>query len=376
MGLFDWVGGQFIDVIEWTDDSHDTMVYRFERQGNEIKYGAKLTVRESQIAVFVNEGVIADIMQPGIYELETQNIPILTSLKHWDHAFNSPFKAEVYFVNTKRFTDLKWGTKNPIMVRDPEFAMVRLRAFGTYEMRISNPETFLKEIVGTDGHFTTDEVERQLTNLILSKFATILGKDSTPVLDLAGNYEIFGQFITEGMAPYFEEYGLELTKMLVENISLPPEVEQALDKRSSRAITGDLDEYLKYQTADAIATSAASGGGMAEMMGLGAGMGAGVGMGQAMAGMMGGIAQNNTQASSTPPPASPPPLPQSKKYFVALNGQQTGPFDEATITSKIMAQEITRDTLVWAEGMAGWMKAGEVLVSKFASTPPPMPPSL
>jgi len=197
MGLFDWISGQFIDVIEWTDSSNDTMVYRFNRQGNEIKYGAKLTVRESQVAVFVNEGEIADILEPGIYELETKNLPLLTTLQHWDHGFNSPFKAEVYFLNTKRFTNLKWGTKNPIMVRDPEFAMVRLRAYGTYEIRISNPEKFLKEIVGTDGHFTTDEIEGQLTNLIVSKLATVLGEDTTPVLDMARNYERFGDYITE-----------------------------------------------------------------------------------------------------------------------------------------------------------------------------------
>ena len=229
MGLFSWLFGQFIDVIEWTDNSQDTMVYRFNRQGNEIKYGAKLTVRESQMAVFVNEGVIADILGPGIYELETKNIPILTSLQHWDHGFNSPFKAEVYFISTKRFIDLKWGTKNPIMVRDPEFDMVRLRAFGTYEIRINDAKTFLNEIVGTDGHFTTDEVEAQLTNLIVSKFATIMGQDDTPALDLAANYEKFGTYITEHMAPSFTEYGLELTRMLVENISLPEEVEKAID---------------------------------------------------------------------------------------------------------------------------------------------------
>ena len=191
MGLFDWVFGQFIDVIEWTDNSHDTMVYRFPRHNNEIKYGAKLTVRESQMAIFVNEGVIADVLEPGIYELETKNLPIMSSLQHWDHAFNSPFKAEVYFVNTKRFTDLKWGTKNPIMVRDPEFSMVRLRAFGTYEIRIADPKQFMNEIVGTDNHFTVDEIDEQLSNLIISKFTTVLGESNIPVLDLASNYEHF-----------------------------------------------------------------------------------------------------------------------------------------------------------------------------------------
>ncbi|MFK5975517.1 MAG: SPFH domain-containing protein [Sulfurovum sp.] len=369
MGLFDFIGGQFIDVIDWTDDSSDTMVYRFERQGNEIKYGAKLTVRESQIAVFVNEGVIADIMTPGIYELETQNMPIMTSLKHWDHGFSSPFKAEVYFVSTKRFTNLKWGTKNPIMVRDPEFAMVRLRAFGTYEIRINNAEVFLKEIVGTDGHFTTDEVEAQLTNLILSKFATILGKDTTPVLDLAGNYEQFGSFITEQISPFFKEYGLELTKMLIENISLPPEVEKALDTRSSRAITGNLDDHLKYQSAEAMKNSSNNSGGMADMMGMGVAMA----MGQNMSNSMNNQnhQQNNSQNNSTPPP----PLPnQEKKYFVAINGASQGAFSLNEINSKISNSEIKRDTLVWADGMDGWSKAESVFSSSFGAMPPPLPP--
>lgn len=366
MGLFDFIGGQFIDVIDWTDDSNDTMVYRFERHGNEIKYGAKLTVRESQIAVFVNEGVIADIMTPGIYELETQNMPIMTSLKHWDHGFSSPFKAEVYFISTKRFTNLKWGTKNPIMVRDPEFAMVRLRAFGTYEIRIDNPEIFLKEIVGTDGHFTTDEVEAQLTNLILSKFATILGKDSTPVLDLAGNYEIFGSFITEKISPFFKEYGLELTKMLIENISLPPEVEKALDTRSSRAISGNLDDHLKYQSAEAMKNSSNNSGGMADMMGLGVAMA----MGQNMSNSMN---NNNNQNRGTGTP--PPPLPnQEPKYFVAINGASQGPFSISDINTKIASSVIARDTLVWADGMDGWSKAETVFADSFGSTPPPLPP--
>ncbi|HHS93592.1 MAG TPA: antifreeze protein, partial [Campylobacterales bacterium] len=277
MGLFDWIFGQFIDVIEWTDDSQDTMVYRFPRHNHEIKYGAKLTVRESQMAIFVNEGVIADVLEPGIYELETKNLPIMTSLEHWDHAFNSPFKAEVYFINTKRFTDLKWGTKNPIMVRDPEFSMVRLRAFGTYEIRIVDPKQFMNEIVGTDNHFTVDEIDDQLTNLIISKFTTVIGESDIPILDMASNYEKFSEYILEKIAPYFGEYGLSLTKILVENISLPEEVEKALDKRSSREITGDLDENIKYQTGEALSKDGSSS--MGDMVG----MGAGIAVGQTMA---------------------------------------------------------------------------------------------
>jgi len=366
MGLFDWVGGQFIDVIDWTDDSHDTMVYRFNRQGNEIKYGAKLIVRASQVAVFVNEGEIADVLGPGTYELETKNIPILTSLKHWDHAFNSPFKAEVYFLNTKRFIDLKWGTKNPIMVRDPEFAMVRLRAFGTYEIRITEPETFMTEIVGTDGHFTTDEIDKQLSNLILSKLATVLGKSDTAVLDMAGNYEVFGDFLTEKISPYFDEYGIELTKMLIENISLPEEVEKAMDTRSSRAITGNLDDHLKYQSAEALGNT---GGTMGDMLG----MGAGLAMGQQMANSMAHTMNSPQQPQSTgatPPP--PPPIPKAAQYHVAINGASQGPFPMNTIAQYISKGTIDKETLVWTDGMAGWEKAGEVLANQFPSSPPPL----
>ena len=359
MGLFDWIGGQFIDVIEWTDDSNDTMVWRFPRQGNEIKYGAKLIVRESQVAVFVNEGEIADIFTPGTYELETANLPILTSLQHWDHGFNSPFKAEVYFLSTKRFTNLKWGTKNPITVRDPEFVMVRLRAFGTYEIRISDPETFMKEIVGTDGHFTVDEIDDQLSNLIVSKLAVVLGQDDTPVLDLAANYEKFGEYITEGISPYFEEYGLELTKILVENISLPPEVEKALDTRTSRAISGNLDEHLKYQSAEALAT----GGGMSEMAGLGAGM--------AMAQQM---AQNFAGGSSSNNTTTPPPPPKSEQWFVAQDGSSKGPFSKEQLKEMASRGEITRDTYLWRDGFSDWKRAKEAASDIFVSMPPPPPP--
>jgi membrane protease subunit (stomatin/prohibitin family) len=360
MGLFDWVFGQFIDVIEWTDDSHDTMVYRFPRQNNEIKYGAKLTVRESQMAIFVNEGVIADVLEPGIYELETKNLPIMTSLQHWDHAFNSPFKAEVYFVNTKRFTDLKWGTKNPIMVRDPEFSMVRLRAFGSYEIRITDPKQFMNEIVGTDGHFTVDEIDEQLTNLIVSKFTTIVGESNIPVLDLASNYEKFSGYISEKIAPYFGEYGLHLTKILVENISLPNEVEEALDKRSSREITGNLDDNIKYETGNALGKEGSSS--MGDMIG----MGAGIAMGQTMAESLG---------KTTIDKHTPPPLPDinSKKYYIALNDAQEGPYDIRTIKLYIKEKKLKKDTLIWTEGQKDWVEAYSILEEEFNATPPPLP---
>ncbi|HHC74750.1 MAG TPA: antifreeze protein, partial [Thiothrix sp.] len=255
MGLFDRLFAEFIDIIEWLDDSNDTMIYRFERHNNEIKYGAKLTVRESQMAVFINEGQVADVLTAGIYELETKNLPILSTLQHWHHGFESPFKAEVYFINTKRFVDLKWGTKNPVMVRDQEFAMVRLRAFGTYSIRITDPVKFIQEIAGTDGHFTTDEISNQLRNLIISRFTNLIGKSNIPVLDLAANYDQLGEYVTQRIQPEFAEYGLELIRVLVENISLPEHVAEALDKRSSMGILGSLDDYLKYQSAEALGKS-------------------------------------------------------------------------------------------------------------------------
>lgn len=363
MGLFDKIRGEFIDVIEWTDSSNDTMVYRFERQGNEIKYGAKLTVRESQVAVFVNEGQIADVFQPGMYTLETQNIPLLSTLQGWKHGFNSPFKAEVYFVNTRRFTDLKWGTKNPVMMRDKEFGMVRLRAFGAYEVRVKDAPTFLKEIVGTDDRFHTDEVAEQLRNILVSKFTNLIGTANIPVLDLAGSYDQLGKLLTERIGPEFNEYGLSLTKILVENISLPPEVEAAIDKRTSMGVVGDLGRYAQFQAADSIPAAAANPGGT---MGAAMGIGMGAAMGQQMAGVL----------NQQPPPAAPPPLPGGNSFFVAVNGQQQGPFDMAALTRRLQQGLLTRETLVWAQGMANWTPAGQVadFAPLFANAPPPLPP--
>jgi membrane protease subunit (stomatin/prohibitin family) len=364
MGLFDWIFGQFIDVIEWTDNSQDTMVYRFPRKDNEIKYGAKLTVRESQMAIFVNEGVIADVLSPGIYELDTNNLPIITSIQHWDHGFNSPFKAEIYFLNTKRFTNLKWGTKNPIMLRDPEFRMVRLRAFGTYEIKIIEPERFMKEIVGTDSLFSVDEIEHQLTNHILSKLPTILAKSKVSILDFAANYGEFGNYITEKIAPSFAEYGLGLTHILVENISLPEEVEKALDKRTSREITGDLNKHIKYQTGEALGHSAK---GNSSSIGDMLGMGAGVALGQDM------ISQISKADKNTPPAL---PSRDESLYHVAIDGISDGPYDIRKIRTLIKSGELKEETLVWTKRLKDWTSAKSVFEQYFdKNTPPPLPTS-
>ncbi|MBN1816642.1 MAG: SPFH domain-containing protein [Sedimentisphaerales bacterium] len=369
MGLFDKLRGELIDIIEWTDPTNNTMVYRFNRLDNEIKMGAKLTVREGQMAAFVNKGQLADVFQPGMYTLQTDNMPILSTLMGWKYGFHSPFKAEVYFISTRQFTDLKWGTKHPITLRDPEFGPVRLRAFGTYAVRVSDAGKFIRQIVGTDGHFTTEEVTDQLRNMIISRFADIVGESKIPVLDLAANYDELGQFITGKIDPEFADYGIDVTKMLVENISLPEEVEKALDKRASMGVIGDLHKYTQFQTANAMEEAAKNPGGMA------AG-GMGMGMGFAMANQMGSAMGAGQAAQSQQAPAAPPPLPQKNPFYLAINGQQHGPFEMEALKPYLQNGQLTRDTLVWCQGMANWTPASQVgdLASLFGSTPPPLPP--
>jgi len=243
MGILDFLTGEFIDVIEWTDDTRDTMVWRFEREDHEIKYGAKLTVREGQAAVFIHEGQLADVFTPGLYMLETNNMPILTTIQHWDHGFRSPFKSEIYYVNTTRFSDLKWGTKNPIMIRDPEFGPTRLRAYGTYTVKVSDPAVFLREIVGTDGEFTMDEISYQIRNIIVQEFSRVIAGAGIPVLDMAANTRDLGKLIASAIDGTMKEYGLSIPELYIENISLPEAVEKALDKRTSMGLVGDLDQF-------------------------------------------------------------------------------------------------------------------------------------
>jgi len=368
MGLFSKLFHELVDVIEWTDDTSDTMVYRFERYGNEIKYGAKLIVRETQYAVFVNEGEVADVLGPGTYELETKNLPLLTSLQNWHHGFESPFKAEVYFCNARRFTDLKWGTKQPLMLRDAEFGGLRIRAFGTYGVRIVDALKFIREIVGTEGVFTTDEISNQLRNLITSRFATIIGSAGIPVLDMAGNYDQLGDFLTRRIAPEFGEYGLELTRILVENISLPPAVSEALDKRTSMGMTGNLDNYLQYQTGVAMEQAAQNPGGGASD---GIGMGVGLAMANRMSDSVGGGG------------ATPPPLPKAVEFHVVDAGQAAGPFSVAELKLRVANGVLTPATLVWSPDMSEWSPASKVdsLAGLFDNKittdikPPPLPAS-
>jgi membrane protease subunit (stomatin/prohibitin family) len=369
MPIFDFIKGQFIDVIAWTDDTRDTMVWRFERYGNEIKYGAKLTVREGQAAVFVHEGQLADVFGPGLYELQTNNMPIMTTLQSWSYGFQSPFKAEVYFVSTVRFNDQKWGTKNPIMCRDPEFGPVRLRAFGTYSMRVTDPGLFIKEIVGTDGEFTTDEVNNQIRNVVVQEVSRVLAGSKIPVLDMAANTQDLGKLVSDAIKPVITGYGLSIPEFYIENISLPEEVERVLDKRTSMGIVGDLNKYAQFSTAEAMTTAAANPGGA------GAGLGTmiGLGLGQAAANPWGQPPAAPQPAQAAPPP--PPPPPAEAQWHVAENGQTKGPFGSADLARMAREGTFSRDSHVWTPGQEGWRKAGEVgaLGPVFAQVPPPPP---
>lgn len=291
--VFKFLASQFIEVIEWTDDSRDTMVYRFPVKGKEIKMGAQLTVRESQMAVFVNEGQIADVFGPGKYRLQTSNIPILTKLNAWKHGFNSPFKAEVYFVNTKQFTDQKWGTSNPVMMRDPDFGMIRLRGYGIYSYKVKDAAVFLKEVFGTNEEFDVSSISEQLKKLIVSGLTDLIAESKIPALDLAMNYDELSEAGKNKFNIKFEEYGFELKSFYIENLSLPREVEEAMDKRTSMGVLGNVHTYAQFQAADAIRDAAKNeGGGFA---GAGVGLGAGAAMGSMFANTFGGAAPSTQE---------------------------------------------------------------------------------
>ncbi len=365
--------GEFIDIIEWTDDTSDTMIWRFPRYNSEIKNGAQLTVRETQVAILVNEGQFADVYQPGRYELTTANMPILTTLRGWKYGFNSPFKVDVYFVNTKQFLNQRWGTANPIMMRDPEFGPIRLRAFGSYNFRVqSDPIPFIKNVAGTSGEFTTEGVSEQLRNFVITKFTDYLGESKIAALDLAANMNEFSDELTLGLKNDFAEYGIELTRFLVENISLPEVVEEALDRRTSMGVIGNMTAYTQMQFADSLKAGAEnpSGGGHLASDAMGAGIGL------AMAGQMAGqmINPQSGNAPGTTHQSTPPPMPQQSLFHVAVGGVQQGPFGLQQLQQMVQQGQLSRDTLVWTAGMPAWAAAGTVpaLSGLFGAVPPPL----
>lgn len=299
MALMDFIKKQFIDILQWTEDQDGVLAWRFPMAEFEIQYGASLTVRDSQLAVFVNEGTIADVFQPGMHKLTTQTLPVLTYLKNWDKLFESPFKSDLYFYSTRQQLDRKWGTPNPITIRDKEFGIVRLRAFGIYSYHITDPKTFYQKISGTRDIYTRDELEGQLRNTMIASISDMFGESGLSFIDMAANQEEFGKAVRAKMESVFTDFGLALDSLVVQNISLPEELQKVLDQRISMNMLGDMNRYTQYQVANSIPLAAQNEGGMA---GLGAGLGAGVGLGQVMGQAM---AQAMPGATPVAPAAAP-----------------------------------------------------------------------
>jgi membrane protease subunit (stomatin/prohibitin family) len=308
MGLWDKIAGEFIDVIEWVDDSEDTLVYRFPTHNREIQMDSDLIVRESQQAIFVYQGQVADVFGPGHYKLKTENLPVLTTLQNWTRGFNAPFKSEVYYFNTRQFTDLRWGTPNPVTLRDPEFGVVRLRAFGIYAIRILDPRQVMSEISATSGHFRVSQIEDQLRKTIITRLSDFFGEAEHPFLDYAANLNEFSSALHQALQPDFAKYGLGLESLFIENVSLPEAVEKAIDQRASMAAVGNLDAYAKFQAANAIPDAARNEGGLA---GAGAGAGIGLAMGQMMGNAL-GVGMGGQQ----PAPAAQPAQPAQQQIMV------------------------------------------------------------
>lgn len=370
MGIFDKIkekiSHEFIDIIEWLDYTDDTLVHRFERYQNEIKNDAKLIVREGQTAVFVNEGQIADVFEAGTYTLNTKNLPILTTLKGWKYGFNSPFKAEVYFVNTHLFTNEKWGTRNPIILNDDRFGLVEIRAFGTYAFKIKDGGKFIKEVVGTDANFTNYEINEHLKSLIASKFADTVGTANIPIELYAANTSELSETCLEVIQPEFNFVGISLEKFFIENVSMPEDLKKEIFEYS-RLNKLDLGKLTQFKTAKAIETAAANEGGTA-----GAGMG--MGMGFVLAQQMGGMMQNNPNTIQNG--SNPPPIPTQVQYFYANNGQQTGPVNFEQLQLLFANRTINKETLIWKQGMPNWKTLKEIDELKTflgGNTPPPLP---
>lgn len=367
MGLFEKLRNELIDIIEWVDDSRHTLVWRFPRYHNQIKNGAQLIVRPGQVAIFVHRGQVADIFEPGHYTLTTDNLPLLSTLAGWKYGFDSPFKAEVYFVSTRQITDMKWGTPNPIMLRDPDFGPIRIRAFGTYALKAVDPKALLEELVGTDSEFDAEEISELLRSVVNSTFADLLGESKIAALDLAANYRDLSEDLRKAVIERVDdEYGLDIPQLFIVNISLPEAVEKAMDTRTSMGVIGDMNQFQQYQMGQAMLSAAENpaGGGAAEGMGLG--------MGFAMANRMVGAAG---QAGA--PGMAPPPPPVAPAWHIAVNGQTQGPFNMQQLSQGVAAGQVSPETLVWSAGMPGWTAVSQVpqLAVLFAgATPPPPPP--
>lgn len=366
MGILDKLKGELIDIVEWIDATQNTLAYRFERYDNEIKHGAKLVVREGQAAVFISGGKLADVFKPGTYTLETRNLPLLATLKGWKYGFSSPFKAEVYFCSTRQFTNLKWGTPGPVTMRDAEFGAVRVTAFGLYSIKLKDPALFVREIVGTDGNFSTASIEENLRGKIATRIKEVMPDVGIPVIDLESRVVHLGETLRARVEPAMSAMGLELTEVQVQDIGLPDELEKAIDKAGAMRAIGGMHRYTQYETAGAIKDAANNPSGLAAA---GVGMGMGFAAGGQMAAALGGAEQVEPAA------AVPPPLSGRCRIFVAVNNQQSGPFGMDQLQRMVQAGQLTRETLVWKQGLANWIAAGQLaeLADTLGATPPPLP---
>lgn len=353
MGLGSFIHKQFIDVLQWTEDADGVLAWRYPMQDMEIQYGGQLTVRESQVAAFVNEGKLADVFQPGLYKLTTRTLPVLTSLQNWDKLFESPFKSDVYFFSTRLQLGRRWGTAQPVTIRDREFGVVQLRAFGIYSYRIADASVFHREISGTRAQYTVDDLEQQLRNLVVTTMSTVFGSADVAFIDMAENLTLLSQKIAETITPVFSRYGIALDAFAVESVSLPAELQKALDLRMGATVAGDLGRVTQYQTAQAIPLAAQNQGGIA---GIGAGFAAGAAIGQAMTGQMAGAnlaganmaganmagganpAAQTAQSAPAPSAATPAATPAANIDYVQRLEQLKALLDKNLVTSEEYAR--------------------------------------
>lgn len=376
MGIIAKLKGELVDIIEWLDDSRSTLAWRFPRYENEIKNGAELIVREGQRAVFVYRGQLADQFGPGHYQLVTENLPILSTLQGWKHGFQSPFRSEVYFINTRPVTDLRWGTPSPVTVRDPDFTMVQVRANGLCVLRIADPEIFLREVIGTDSSVSTEEISELLRRVITQAFSDMVLETRLGVIDLQGRQtELAGKLKDYVQERVDDEFGLKIDDIVM-TITLPEEVTQAMTRGVARGVeqaryldnVGPMDRLQQGAAAEAMVAAARNeGGGAGSMMGAGLGMA----LGQQMGNMMAAGAAQPAAA-----PAGPPPLPAAQQFHVEINGQAAGPYTPDQLRPFVAGGQITPASLVWTNGMAGWAAAQTVpaLAGLFAPAgPPPLP---
>ena len=372
MGIMNFIKNQLIDIVEWPEETPGVLVHRFERAGNEIKRGAKLVVRPGQSAVFVNEGQIADKFEPGTYSLETKNLPILTTILSLPYGFNSWHKAEVYFIKRTEQLDRKWGTSQPITMRDADFGPLRIRAFGNYSYRVGMTDNMLQRFVGAKSEFKAEELEKQIQLKAVSEFTDTLGELQIPALDLAAQYNEIGERVKQNLQPVMNDMGLELLTFTVGNISLPEEVNAAIDKRGAIGALGGMQSYQQMKAADAL-------GDMAKNQGTGGTM-----MGMMLGGNLGAFAGQQFQQSQQPQyqqqqqMAPPPPPPAAPLFYVAVNGQQQGPFNIQQLQGMIPGGGFGPNSLVWTAGMSGWAAASTVaaLSGLFGPVPPPPPPPI